>query len=501
MVWMQGQRLQGGKYVIKSVLGQGGFGITYKALYIPSNELVVIKTPNEYLQFDPNYDKYIARFIQEGQILARLSEFPHPHIIGVRDLFQEGKTHCLVMDFIEGENLFQFVKRTGAIPEEKAVNFIRQIGEALVVVHQAGLVHRDAHPGNIMLRQNGKAVLIDFGIAKGLIPSTKTSTSKAGNEAFAPYEQMVRGSREPNVDVYCLAATLYYAVTAQYPTPALARRLDNQPLIAPKQIILGISNRVNQAILKGMALEAKNRPQSMQAWLKLLKVPQIETPPPHTRKTRIILWGCLTTMLVGYSLIGISLAEVVALAGALFGALVFAGLLALSGALHKALVKARANLETSLFASYLLDSEPKDLLKRYSLIMWALAVATIWHLAGTLFEALVFAGLFALFGASHKALVKARANLDLFASYLLDSEPNDLLMRIFILICAAMAGTIIWPIAGAVAGIGALAATIGEVEAMDKMLDSFNKFYIFLILLGTSWLGLGLGWLLSLISR
>ncbi|HAG81632.1 MAG TPA: serine/threonine protein kinase [Cyanobacteria bacterium UBA12227] len=337
MVWAQGQRLQGGKYVIEAVLGQGGFGITYKALHVPSNELVVIKTPNEYLQFDPNYDKYIARFIQEGQILARLSQDPHPHIVGVRDLFKDGETHCLVMDFIDGENLFQLVTRRGAIPEAAAVKCIRQIAEALVVVHEAGLVHRDAHPGNIMLRQNGKAVLIDFGIAKGLVPSTKTSTSKAGNEGFAPYEQMVRGSREPTVDVYCLAATLYYAVTGQRPTPALVRRLDDEPLIPPKQVISGISNKVNKAILKGMELEAKNRPQSMEEWLKLLEAPEVVTPPPvdpvHQRevvrslsmnipvantresdsqKIITIPWGWLIVVLVSYSLIGISLGGAIA---------------------------------------------------------------------------------------------------------------------------------------------------------------------------------------------
>ncbi|MEH2307879.1 serine/threonine protein kinase [Nostoc sp.] len=281
MPWRAGQRLQGGKYVIERVLGQGGFGITYKGVHINLNRTVVIKTPNEYLSHYPEYDKYIKRFIQEGRILARLSQDPHPHIVGVIDLFEEGDTHCLVMNFVPGENLFEAVKRRGVLPEAEIVPCIRQIGEALTVVHETGLVHRDAHPGNIMLRKNGKAVLIDFGIAKEILPNT--SKDDRANKGFAPYEQMVRGSREPTVDIYCLAATLYYAITGQRPTTSLARKIDDASLIPPKQIVPGISDQLNQAIIEGMALEAKDRPPSMQEWLKMLEVSKaIPSPPSET---------------------------------------------------------------------------------------------------------------------------------------------------------------------------------------------------------------------------
>ncbi|MBX9255194.1 protein kinase [Desmonostoc muscorum CCALA 125] len=182
------------------------------------------------------------------------------------------------------------VRRRGALPEAEIVPYIRQIGEALMVVHQAGLVHRDAHPGNIMVRRNGKAVLIDFGIAKEFLPQTLSSTGNAGNHGFAPYEQMTRGSREPTVDVYCLAATLYYVVVAQRPTTSLVRKLDNASLIPPKEIISDISDQLNHAILKGMALEAQDRPQSMQAWLAMLEVPKVTPPPPFKQvdKTKVV---------------------------------------------------------------------------------------------------------------------------------------------------------------------------------------------------------------------
>ncbi|MFM6180901.1 MAG: protein kinase domain-containing protein [Dolichospermum sp.] len=270
MTWKIGQKLQNGKYIIQQILGQGGFGITYQALQVNLNRFVVIKTPNKYLQYDLEYCKYIENFITEGQILARLSTNANSHIVGVIELFQESNIYCLVMEFILGENLFQMVKHKGALPEAEIVTYIRQIGTALIMVHKAGLVHRDAHPGNIMIKNNGQAILIDFGIAKQIIPATQSSTDKSAHERFAPYEQRYKGSRDPRVDIYCLAASLYYGVTGQNPTNSLARKLDNEVLISPQEIIVTISDELNEAILTGMALEAKNRPESMETWLQML---------------------------------------------------------------------------------------------------------------------------------------------------------------------------------------------------------------------------------------
>lgn len=229
---------------------------------------VVIKTPNESLRNDPEYPKFIKRFREEGQRLEKLSETQHPNIVRVRDLFSENGTYCLVMDFVQGDSLFNLVKQNGALPTEEAVKCISQIGEALKIVHQAGLVHRDAHPGNIMVQQDGKAVLIDFGIAGEIIPKTVSSKVFA-NPAFAPYEQM-RGDRKPCVDIYSLAASLYYGLTGKFPEASINRRLYSMALVSPQEHIYTISDRLNQAILKGMELEPENRPQTMQKWLELL---------------------------------------------------------------------------------------------------------------------------------------------------------------------------------------------------------------------------------------
>lgn len=283
MVWEEGKELQAGKYIIETILGRGGFGITYKALNVPLNHHVVIKAPYEYRKRDTDYLKYVSRFIKEAQVLARLSKQPHPNIVGVNDFFLEGDTPCLVMDYIPGKNLWDIVSENGKLSEIEAVKYIKQIGEALAFLHQAGLIHRDAYPKNIMLRDNGKAILIDFGIAGEIYPNM-ASKAIFGNQSFSPYEQM-QGNRQPTVDIYSLAATLYYAVTGHCPTSALDQKLLDKDLIPPKQLASNITDGLNQSILLGMELEAEDRPQSIEDWLRLVELRDVL---PLDKKKRII---------------------------------------------------------------------------------------------------------------------------------------------------------------------------------------------------------------------
>jgi len=444
MTWGIGQELQGGKYVIEQILGQGGFGITYRALQVNLNRPVVIKTPNEYLNHDPEYDKYIERFIAEGQTLARLSQDPHPHIVGVIELFQEGNTHCLVMEFVPGENLFQAVKRRGALPEAEIVICIRQIGEALMVVHQAGLVHRDAHPGNIMLRSNGKAVLIDFGIAKQIIPATRSSTDKAAHERFAPYEQKYRGSRDPRVDIYCLAASFYYGVTGQNPTSSLVRKLDNERLIPPQELISSISNELNQAILEGMALEAKDRPESMQLWLEILshkhQIPNVEE--KSSNSGRRIVNAVANIVNVGTEIVdvGTEIVDVVVKDS-----------------------NVEAENPTVILPPPVEDPHkkevvyPKTTVEKKTIINKP--VRTIPWVSLT-----IVLLLYCLMG------------------YILTAVNAPFLLWAW---AVAVAGVVDWAVAWALAGS----------VAWDELGKSFSKFHTFLILTGTSNVGLGLGWI------
>jgi tetratricopeptide (TPR) repeat protein len=260
--------LQNARYFLQEELGQGSFGIAYKAWDGELNQYVVIKTLREKPRNDASFIKHVERFKQEGQRLIQLGIDPHDHIVGASRLFEEDGIPYLVMDFIEGQDLWERVESQGALRELEAVKYICQIGEALSKVHQAGLVHRDAHPGNIILCPDRKAVLVDFGLVGEIVPTRKTYDHYA-HGLFAPYEQKL-GSREPTVDIYALAATLYFAVTRQFPPPADDRKYRDVPL-DPPQRYASLSDTAIQAILKGMAVEAKDRPSSIQEWLKMLR--------------------------------------------------------------------------------------------------------------------------------------------------------------------------------------------------------------------------------------
>ena len=278
MHWEPGQIIGGGRYKIIDELGYGGFATTYKAEHCELGSFCAIKALNGQLHREPQYPKFVKRFRDEGRRLAALAEEKHhPHIVGVLDLFREphkryGEIDCLVMDFIPGNTLEREVYERGQLPEAEAVRYVQQVGSALVEVHQRDLVHWDANPKNIMIRLQKEAVLIDFGIA-GDCPPTSFSR-KFGNEAFAPYEQFLKGVREKQCDIYTLGASLYYAVTQEVPTFSSLRKLDNEPLIAPTEYA-SISSQVNDAIMWAMALEPEDRPTSMEEWLQCF-APSVE---------------------------------------------------------------------------------------------------------------------------------------------------------------------------------------------------------------------------------
>ncbi|GAB4209017.1 MAG: serine/threonine-protein kinase [Coleofasciculaceae cyanobacterium] len=268
-----GKTLQGGKYSLEKELGRGGFGITYKAIHHLLDQVVVIKTLNESLQEHPEFPRFQRRFQDEARALALCV---HPHIVRISDFFVEAGWPYMVMDYVAGPTLQAVVFPGHPLDEATAINYIRQVGEALKVVHQKGLLHRDIKPSNIILRQGTQeVVLIDFGIARGFsTDSTQTHTNMV-SDGYAPLEQyLIKEKRAPASDVYGLAATLYALVTAQVPTPAVIR--DRQPMPAPRELRPELSAALNQAIMRGMAVEARYRPESVDEWLSLLPIPESE---------------------------------------------------------------------------------------------------------------------------------------------------------------------------------------------------------------------------------
>ncbi|MGD1913147.1 MAG: serine/threonine-protein kinase [Rivularia sp. (in: cyanobacteria)] len=265
---LTGKTLQGGKYTINQEIGRGGFGITYKATHHFLNQEVVIKTLNHKLQKHADFAKFESQFQDEAR---RLASCVHPNIVRVSDFFVEAGLPYMVMEYIPGETLGEaFVMPGIPLREETAIHYIRQIGAALGVVHQKGLLHRDIKPDNIILRQNtNEVILIDFGIAREFNTGVRQTHTGMVSEGYSPIEQyLTNAQRSPATDIYGLASTLYALLTAQVPMPVLLR--DREKMPSPRELQPHLSAAVNQAIMRGMAVEARFRPQTVQEWLDLL---------------------------------------------------------------------------------------------------------------------------------------------------------------------------------------------------------------------------------------
>jgi serine/threonine-protein kinase len=273
MTWVPGQKLHRDKYEIKQELGRGRIAITYLAKNRDGND-VVIKTLNpdilnQLSQEDRNYLE--SGFLDEAPKLARCK---HPNIVLMIESFKEGNLLCIVIEYIQGDNLAKLVKSRGFFPEKEALDYIQQIGQALIEVHKQGFLHRDIKPENIMVRAGTyQAVLIDFDLARGF-DSPLTSRGDRVN-GFTPIELYSNSTRQQArrgawTDIYSLAATLYVLLTGQQPVSAIDRKDQNKRLTEPKELNNQISDRINNAIIHGMELEPEQRPKTVEDWLKEL---------------------------------------------------------------------------------------------------------------------------------------------------------------------------------------------------------------------------------------
>ena len=256
-----------GKYLLQEEIGQGIYGITYKAINQTNNEVVVIKTFKPELSQETETSKLRKKFLNEAQ---RLLECSHPNIIPYREFFSEDGVPYIVMDYVAGKTLDKVVLPDNPLPEATAIKYIRQIGEALKVVHSKGLLHRDIKPQNLILSEdNQQVILIDFGIAKEFNQKISQSNTTVVQDNYAPIERYFSKAKPtPATDVYGLAATLYTLVTAQVPIAAIVR--ENFSLPSPQNMQPKLSNQISEVIMLGMALEPEARPDSVEEWLALL---------------------------------------------------------------------------------------------------------------------------------------------------------------------------------------------------------------------------------------
>ncbi len=317
-----GTLLQGGKYRIERVLGQGGFGITYLATQVALNRQVAIKeffmenlcdrSASESTSVKTvsvgsvtMVERYKQKFLKEARIIAELR---HENIVNIYDVFEENGTAYYVMEYMGGGSLGNIIRQRGHLLEDEAVGYILKVANAVDYIHQRKINHFDIKPDNIMLRSDGTPVLIDFGISKRYDSAgAPTTTTPVGiSEGYAPIEQYSADgvlAFSPQTDIYSLGATLLKLLTGETP-PSAPSRSGGASLYVPATFRPSTRNAINGA----MVISKNERTESVRQFVDALASNKAPIP-AHSPKNKLWLWvliGSLSLVLIILGIISIT---------------------------------------------------------------------------------------------------------------------------------------------------------------------------------------------------
>lgn len=247
------------KYEVMETIGRGGMGTVYKARQTNLDRIVAIKMLSEELASDPEFR---ARFQQEATVVARLN---HPNIVQIHDIEAHGNTFCIIMEFVDGENLQAKIDRDVTLHESEIVTIGAQVSRALAYAHSRGVIHRDIKPDNIHVTPKGEAKVMDFGIARYTDSKLKTQTGiSMGTPKFMSPEQVTGKNVDGQTDLYSLGVCLYYCLAGRPPfdgenaISVATRHLYEQPE-PPSKLNSSISPAVEKVILHAMEKQKANR--------------------------------------------------------------------------------------------------------------------------------------------------------------------------------------------------------------------------------------------------
>lgn len=268
-----------GRYTIEKVLGQGGFGITYLGIDELHEKKVAIKeffpqgivTRNieyedavtvTFVGEKDNYNKGKEKFLKEARIMARFSK--DEGIVKAQDFFEINNTAYIVMEYLEGITLKQYLRENERIEPEELLELFVPLIESLDEIHSQGLIHRDISPDNIMVLLGGKIKLMDFGAARDYTDFGEKSLSLILKPGYAPPEQyQTHGVQGPWTDIYALCATMYKCLTVENPPDAIERVMDDN-LKEISEFGIPVSKQMEETIIKGMSISARNRYQNIE---------------------------------------------------------------------------------------------------------------------------------------------------------------------------------------------------------------------------------------------
>jgi len=271
------------RYRIVSLLGQGGMGAVYRAWDMRLNVPVALKEMIPQPGLNPETLAQLRQqFQQEAMVLARLN---HPHLVRVTDFFEDQGNTYLVMDFVEGESLADRIANQGPLPEQDTRIWAGQLLDALSYCHAQGVIHRDIKPQNVIIRPDGRAVLVDFGLVKlwdPHDPRTKTAMRGMGTPEYAPPEQYEAetGHTDARSDIYSLGAMLYHALSGQAPPTATLRMAAPEKFVPVRNLNPQTSAALETAVLRAMELPRAKRWQSTGEMAAALGLPALSTQSP-----------------------------------------------------------------------------------------------------------------------------------------------------------------------------------------------------------------------------
>lgn len=269
------------KYMLGRVIGVGGFGITYIGWDLNLQTYIAIKEyfPDSIASRDtsrsasdtqviPNeskrdvYEKGLKRYVGEAQSLSKFYQLQG--IVSVKDFFYENGTGYIVMEYINGINLKEFLKNSGGRLDEMTVlNLMKPVLESLYQIHNSGVIHRDISPDNIMVDSENRIKLIDFGSAKGQSNEGDKTFTVILKHGYAPSEQYyAKGNQGPWTDIYSLCATMYKMLTGNLP-PNSIERMNNDEYMPPSACGVVVSPRTEAVLAKGLAVKASDRYQNL----------------------------------------------------------------------------------------------------------------------------------------------------------------------------------------------------------------------------------------------
>lgn len=295
--------LKNGEYLVGRVLGEGGFGITYIGLDTALLQRVAIKEfypvsmagrgSDENSAFvlpvhernEADFQKGLQSFLKEGRALGQFGNLDG--VVGVKTFFRENGTAYLVMEYVDGMRVKDYVKAFGVLEPETVFSMVKQVILDLQRIHEEHILHRDVSVDNLIIDQNGKLILIDFGSAKNLANATgrtETILCKQGYSALEQYS--TDGKQGPWTDVYGLCASIYYMLTGLTPESATERVMDDQ--MKPLQAIMpqSMDESVMDAVWHGMAVDRKRRYQSMAELYQALYGEKITEAMPDQKQIR-----------------------------------------------------------------------------------------------------------------------------------------------------------------------------------------------------------------------